>query len=79
MKYIYKTTVVDCRERTVVTASYKGDDAEDVKVERKSTGWWLTVENDLGGDLTYPLGPDRPEPMFKIGQTISITLSAIHD
>jgi hypothetical protein len=72
--YKYTTLVEECTERTTVVSAHKDPDGE-VHFERLSTGWWLTLRNDLGGHITWPLGRDAPDPGFTPGQKVIVTIA----
>lgn len=77
MIYRYNTRVVECNERSQVISAHKDPDAANgVRLERLNTGWWLTVENSVGGNFTFPLGQEKPDPPFEKGEPLIITLSS---
>lgn len=72
--YRYTTIVEECSERSAVLSAHKDPDGE-VRIERVSIGWWLTLRNDLGGHITWPLGASPPQPPFVPGEKIIITVA----
>lgn len=73
MIYRFNCVVTECRERSQIIASWLNHD-KDVEVNRVSLGWWLTLDN-AGGDLSFALGLEKPEPLFRKGDAVILTIA----
>jgi hypothetical protein len=72
-RYIYRTTVRLCEEKTRVVKGWKDNPEAQAQFEYEKLGWFLVVE--AFPHVAFPLGADKPDPLPVIGGAVEVAVT----